>query len=592
MAYNATDAVYTATSASDGAITYSIISGGSYAHIHANTGALIIDEPGNTITVQAAQAEGTNYSAPTTITVEVTIAAAPVGPNTFTNNAGDNDWQNAENWTNGVPSGVNPDVIISGALIIDESVTVGGLTILPTGSIAVITNGTLAVNGTTNTQTGGYGDIHVKDDGTLALGNSADLQVRDFILDASLGDADTQHAASGQFDDKNRKMVLNRNAYFDLSFDPSKKISYGWYDFTVPFTVNISNGISRIGTTDDRQMVHGVDFMVMEADEANRANGGRGWRNVSGGVLQPGKLYTITFDYQESFDQNTFRFKWNGNGTLANGATAHTQYTEGSEETLRGWNGLGNGMLRHGYVNSGYKMQAYNHTNNTYDFVENNKTFAVGSAFFIQVPAAQTIQWTKDTTNARPMYAPQREAREVEEFRLTLNRDEKKADVLYLSASEDATEAYVIGRDLLKMGTPAESKVARMWAIKGGKNLCDVEAELVNNNANTPLMLFAPQAGSYELRIEEMPEDATLYLTYNGSPIWNLNNAPYMFELEKGTTEGYGLRIYAHNAPQIATGVEEVASDKEAARKVLIDEKIYIITPQGAMYDITGKFVK
>ena len=115
---------------------------------------------------------------------------------------------------------------------------------------------------------------------------------------------------------------------------------------------------------------------------------------------------------------------------------------------------------------------------------------------------------------------------------------------------------------------------------------------MVNNNANTPLTFFAPQAGSYELRIEEMPEDATLYLTYNGSPIWNLNNAPYMFELEKGTTEGYGLRIYAHNAPQIATGVEEVASDKEAARKVLIDEKIYIITPQGAMYDITGKFVK
>lgn len=532
----------------------------------------------------------------TNVSTTIMVRANVVPGKKYTFNGGEDgnstQWGTTTNWKDNEKPGDHDNVIIQSDVEIIGNVTVGSLTIDEGATVTVTVTGNLTIGDGNSYLQSGYGDLHVVDGGSVTLGSGA-VMVRDFILDASLGDADTQHAASGQFDDKNRKMVLNRNAYFDLSFDPSRKISYGWYDFTVPFTVNISNGISRIGTTDDRQMVHGVDFMVMEADEANRANGGRGWRNVSGGVLQPGKLYTITFDYQESFDQNTFRFKWNGNGTLANGATANTQYTEGSEETLRGWNGLGNGMLHHGYVNSGYKMQAYSHTSNTYELVEGDKTFAVGSAFFIQVPAAGTIDWTKaEATNARPMYAPQREAREVEEYRLTLNQNEKKADVLYFSASEDATEAYVIGRDLLKMGTPAESKVARMWATKGGKNLCDVEAEMVNNNANTPLTLFAPQAGSYELRIEEMPEDATLYLTYNGSPIWNLNNAPYMFELEKGTTEGYGLRIYAHNAPQIATGVEEAASDKEAARKVLIDEKIYIITPQGAMYDITGKFVK
>ena len=528
----------------------------------------------------------------TTITVRANVV--PGKKYTFNGGEGGNStqWGTTTNWKDNEKPGADDNVIIRSDVEITGDVTVGSLTIDEGVTVTVTVTGNLTIGDGSSYLQAGYGDLHVADGGSVTLGSGA-VMVRDFILDASLGDAADQHAASGQFNDESNKMYLNRAAYFDLAFDPSGKIGFGWYDFTVPFTVNISNGISRIGTTDDRQMVHGVDFMVMEADEANRANGGRGWRNVSGGVLQPGKLYTITFDYQESFDQNTFRFKWNGNGTLANGATANTQYTEGSEETLRGWNGLGNGMLRHGYVNSGYKMQAYSHTSNTYELVEGSKTFAVGSAFFIQVPVAGTIDWTKaEATNARPMYAPQREAREVEEFRLTLNQNEKKADVLYFSASEDATEAYVIGRDLLKMGTPAESKVARMWATKGGKNLCDVEAEMVNNNANTPLTLFAPQAGSYELRIEEMPEDATLYLTYNGSPIWNLNNAPYMFELEKGTTEGYGLRIYAHNAPQIATGVEEAASEKEAARKVLIDEKIYIITPQGAMYDITGKFVK
>jgi hypothetical protein len=153
-------------------------------------------------------------------------------------------------------------------------------------------------------------------------------------------------------------------------------------------------------------------------------------------------------------------------------------------------------------------------------------------------------------------------------------------------------DAYEIGYDLAKFGTPTEAKTAQVWANAYDKKLCDVEMPLINNNASCSLGLYTPQAGSYELRIEEMPEDATLYLTYNGTPIWNLNNAPYMFELEKGTTEGYGLRIYAHNAPQIATSVDEVQDGNAQCTKVLIDNTMYIITSDGAMYSVTGKKIK
>ena len=119
LAYNATDVVYTATSASDGAITYSIIDGSEYASIDSESGALTINVPGNTITIQAVQAEGTNYNAPAAIKVDVIIAAAPI--NEFTNAAGDGDWSNEDNWTS-VPTGENPNVIVSGDLEIDGNI--------------------------------------------------------------------------------------------------------------------------------------------------------------------------------------------------------------------------------------------------------------------------------------------------------------------------------------------------------------------------------------------------------------------------------------------------------------------------------------
>ena len=526
-----------------------------------------------------------------TVTLSLTVnAVVPVGPNTFTNYAGDNDWQNAENWTNGVPSGVNPDVIISGELIIDESVTVGGLTILPTGGVTVITHGTLTVNGTTADQSG-YGDLYVKNDGAVILGNSANLQVRDFKLDAKLGDGDTK-AASGQVkgDDK---LNVNGDAYFQLSFDPAGAISYGWYDFTVPFPVNISGGIERINSTSDKVMVCGQDFLLMEDDEVSFVNGGKGWRQISSGVLEPGKLYTITFD--DEVNQNTFRFAWNGQGSITNGDTFAAQCLTGSDASRNGWNALGNAMLQHGYVDGSYKLQAYDHTYNVYEIVYDPKTFAVGTAFFVQVLAAGDIDWTAaEATLSRPLYAPQREAKDVDEFRLSLRSESNDAvnDVLFFSASEEAIETYMIGHDLLKKGTPTEAKKAQMWAIKDGKNLCDVEATLVNDEATTPLNLYAPNAGQYILAVEEMPEDATLYLTYNGNVIWDLTASPYVLDLTKGTTTGYGLRIEAANAPQITTGVEDVQGDGTSVRKVIIDNTMYIITPEGEIYNAIGKKVQ
>lgn len=530
-----------------------------------------------------------NYNVLTNIPVTLNVNM----PATFVF-SGDGDWTTAGNWNIGDEPETPVDVVVDGNVVISTDVTVSSLTIGEGSTVTLTETGSLTLGSEASEDRTAYGDLHVEAGGQVILGKGA-LKVHDFILDASLGGLDAekhnQTAKSGQVTNA-EKIEKQGNAYFDLSFDPSGKISYGWYDFTVPFEVNIAGGIYRIGSTDDRLMVSGTHFMIMEADEANRANGGKGWKNKNSGVLQPGKLYTITFNYSKSFDQNTFRFMWNGNGSLSNGEKYNAQYAAGSEASLRGWNGMGNGMLRHGYPKGNYKMQMYNHSTNTYELISGQKTFAVGSAFFVQVPVEGDIDWTAATaTGERPLYAPRHEAYEVEEFCLSLRQEDANAaaDVLYFSASEEATEAYVIGHDLLKMGTPTDSKVARLWATKGGKKLCDVEAGLANNNAEAPLSIYAPQTGTYILSADEAPANTSLYLTYNGRVIWNLSYSPYTLDLTKGTTEGYGLKLYVN---RITTDIDDVQGDGAQCTKVLMDNKIYIIMPNGAMYDATGKKVQ
>jgi len=220
-------------------------------------------------------------------------------------------------------------------------------------------------------------------------------------------------------------------------------------------------------------------------------------------------------------------------------------------------------------------------------------SFAVGTAFFVQVEEEQNIDLTS-VKETRGFLAPARNGRSYDEFRLSMMDEEATmvADQLWVSASDDATGEYVIGRDLLKMGTPTEAKVAQMWAINNNMTLCDIEMPLVNNTAKCDLGLYAPQAGSYWLAIDKAPEDAMLYLTHNDKVIWDLTISPYLFDLDKGTTKGYGLRMAVKKTPAIMTDFDEAETEGQTMRKVIIDDKVYIVTPEGKMYDIIGKGIK
>lgn len=588
LAFNATGVTYEASSVSNGVISYSIVSGNDYAKIHAETGVLTILVPGQTVTVQAVQAEGTNYLAPEAITINVTIGAAP-STNTFTNEKGDGNWYDPANWQSGSVPSSDPDIFVTGDLVINEDITVGDLTIESTGSVAVISGGTLTVNGTSEARTE-YGDVHVMSDGALALGNSANLQVRDFTLDAALGNS-SNAATSGQVSgDVN--LHINRDAYFQMSFDPRGEIDYGWYDFTVPFEVEVLNGVYDSLMN---KLTNGPDYVVMNFNEARRASSGKGWGSFAG-TMQPGRIYSIGFDDERTW--NTFIFKKkSGSNLLSNGSFTAECSNSGAADD-RGWNGLGNGTLQHRELTElgSRKVQVYNHSEDNYTTYDaDEKAYAVGTAFFLQADEYLSSISLTATDGSKALRAPQYASRALDEFRLTLTAEgeDRYADRMWVSASDDATGEYVIGHDLLKMGTPKNAKVAQMWTVSNDLRLCDIEMPLINDMSQCPLMFFAPQAQTYEIAVDQSPEDATLYLTYNDRIIWSLSASPYTIDLEKGMTEGYGLRIVArHNAPSVATGMDELNVDQDGNRKVLIDNMLYIITPEGAMYSVMGEKVK
>lgn len=521
-------------------------------------------------------------------TVTLTLTVVPA-TNIFTNATENGDWDDPANWQSGIVPTGDPNIFVTGDLIIDEDITVGSLTIESTGSVAVISGGTLTVNGTSEARIE-YGDVHVMSDGALALGNAANLQVRDFTLDAALGNS-SNAATSGQVSG-DIKLHINRDAYFQMSFDPSGAIDYGWYDFTVPFEVEVLNGVYD---NNMNKLTNGVDYIAMNFNEERRASSGKGWGSFTG-TMQPGRIYSIGFDETKTW--NTFIFKKkSGSYLLSNGSfTAECSNVGAADD--RGWNGLGNGTLQHRELTSlnGEKVQVYNHSEDRYEAYDaDEKAYAVGTAFFVQADANMgTIDLTT-TDGTKALRAPKYEVRELEEFRLTLTAegDDRYADRMWVSASDDATGEYVIGHDLLKMGTPKNAKVAQMWTVSNDLRLCDIEMPLINDMSQCPLMFFAPNALTYEIAVDQAPEDATLYLTYNDRIIWSLSASPYTIDLEKGMTEGYGLRIVArHHSPSVATGMDELNVDQDGNRKVLIDNMLYIITPEGAMYSVTGEKVK
>ena len=436
---------------------------------------------------------------------------------------------------------------------------------------------TLDANGHT------IGDLTVEYEGDLTL--SGELTVRDFTIWAKAGNTE-KAAASGQVRNAS-ELKVNGNAYFLYTVDPSGHVQYGWYDFTVPFPINIVSGIKGIqdGVLKE-DFRNGVDYAVMEYFGEKQAQGQYPYKKFSG-VMQPKKLYTITLD--DDYNYNTLRMQKTADGALVAGdEVTLNAHTEGDAINAN-WNGVGNGTLHHADADnlSAVYVQVYQSgSKNTFLPVnKNDYSFVVGTAFMVQQEGG-TMMLNQATHGA--LLAPSRYESAPATAIQIASEGKPFSDQLFITASETGGQAYTPGVDVAKAGELGSANVPQIWTNAYNSSLCVHEAQLINGKAQYNLSIYAPVAGTYTLTSKNIPAGYSLYLTQNGMIVSELSDT-YTLDLSKGITTEYGLLLTEiYNSP---TGIENTQTDKTQTTKIIRNGVLYILH-NGKVYNAQGAKVK
>lgn len=566
-AYAKTDCVDPA-----GEVTYTIVPEGA-ATIN---GSSVTFNTTGTVTITAATVASGLYGAATPVSKTWNIAEGYVF-------SGSGTWDVEGGWEGDLIPSTNQDVIVTGHLTIDGDRVVNSLTIEGTGSVTMVENGKLTINGTSK-DAEKYGNLYVLNGGEVEV--NGDLKVGDLTVEASIGTSDGT-AESGQVE--NAGNIVYANAYIEINMDPKGTMDdTKWYGFTVPFDVDAHAGISRKEGDTYRQCVYGTHYMIAEYDANKRLNTGKGWKYITGNTLYAGTFYYFTVNG----NYNTYRFKAK-EAAYTQAAPATLAMNGSTSNPNANWNGVGNSTLRHAKVSfgGGNYVQVYQNGLDAYRTVSASEaTFVVGCPFFIQATEASTVVLDAPTSATESYYAPRRSsASQNGVARVNLTSIEGGySDRIYVSGTDKEENAYIAGRDLAKAG---ESKVVpQLWVDAYNQKLSVHEAAWQGENAICPLGIYAPKEGEYTLTATQ-PEDGTqVYLTIDGMPVWNISETAYILSLGKGMMNNYGLMLL--QASRMPTGVENVESaDDEKAQKIILNNQLYILR-DNRMYDVTGKKVK
>lgn len=439
-----------------------------------------------------------------------------------------------------------------------------------------VINKAITINGGGHT----IGDLTVEYAGDLTL--SSELTVRDFTICAKAGNTSIP-AVSGQVRNAS-ELKVNGNAYFLYTVDPSGQVQYGWYDFTVPFPINIVSGIKGIqGGVLKEDFRNGVDYAVMEYFGEKQAQGQYPYKKFSG-VMQPNKLYTIALD--DSYNYNTLRMQKTADGELVASESVTLNPYTGGDAINANWNGVGNGTLHHADAGiSGNYIQVYQSGSKTFLPVnKNDYSLVVGSAFMVQGTGTMTL--SQATHGA--LLAPSRYQSTPATAIQIASEGKPFSDQLFITASETGGQAYTPGVDVAKAGELGSASVPQIWTNAYNSSLCVHEAQLINGKAQYKLSIYAPVAGAYTLTSKNIPADYSLYLTQNGMIVSELSDT-YTLDLSKGITTEYGLLLAEiYNSP---TGIENTQTDKIQTTKIIRNGVLYILH-NGKVYNAQGAMVK
>lgn len=440
---------------------------------------------------------------------------------------------------------------------------------IPEGSDVTVEDGGELTVDTKNS----FAKLIVKKGGKVTLSNKKLTVTGTFAIETSMG-----NGKSGELRGvKGGNFAVTGEAYIDITLGDNGNADK-WHAFTVPFPVDALNGIFDL---DGTKLTNEQNYAIMDYHGDIRAQGKYGWKKFRG-TLVPGTFYLMTVDGLRT----TYRMKMKaGSNVVADNSKYVYEYAASGEgqSTDAGWNGIGNPTLAYGQVN--VAVQVLDPVHYVYETKNANScNFIVGTPFFYQAAADGSISMIE--ANASAYYAPIRKAvKTTEQIKVSL-ANENYTDNLFISASEDATNNYQIGKDLVKMTMTNTPIVPQIFGVAYKTQLSMVHAPLVGDRANYTLNLYAPADGEYTISAQQT-EDAIVYLTYEGSPIWNITAGEYNCDLQKGNNSGFGLML-VRRAPQVTTDIEDANQSQNAVRKLLINGQLFI-EKDGKLFNVTGQ---
>jgi uncharacterized repeat protein (TIGR02543 family) len=441
----------------------------------------------------------------------------------------------------------------------------------------------------------------IEKDGRVNITPGASVSVQDFILES---DGSKSGQLLGSSADR-LTIADGHHAYFDLTLNTHPR---NWYAVAVPWEVDAAHGISIKG---GRTLKIGRDFDLVYYDGGVRASQGKVyecWQYVNDFAeadqkMIPGQFYMMYF----VSDIETIRFESVDNTPFdeaVHGVEVHPQFTGNAGDA--DWNGIANPKPFHARLNAGGATYGYYLNNGnldeylvgqgqpTYQLVNlASYTAIVGKPLYIQATGTEPIVATATIAASAP-----RRLRDIEVengiesvYEITFGAENAPTrDNMFIQTVSNKADGYVVGMDLVKAGTDAHKP--QLWISRYGNNLAVNTIAPENGVCEYPLTLNVPQSGRYTIAVRDTQgEPVALYLLRNGELLWNLSEGAYTGSFDQGTHTGYSLRTAA-KAPQTATGIEEALVDAHGdTRKVLIDNKVYIIRGN-EMYTIDGRSVK
>ena len=434
-------------------------------------------------------------------------------------------------------------------------------------------------------------------EGTLNVASGNTLTTNNLVIEAD-PDHSGQVIGDGTIDAD--------NVYFDLTRGAGNVFKHHtWYAFSVPFTVDASQILFDGVTMQYGQTEKKDDYDVLYYDGSVRASLGKDascWKYVekeSPTYLYPGTLYMIA---NTKRDVTKLRFTKATGALLTTSVSveAHAQTT--GVESDANWNGIANPALFHADLSGVGAAEniawVYNpdYSDPTNAYVKINDLSArdliLGEAIFVQTATGTTIDVTPMTPSPVVRRHVQANDSQNARYQVMIAKADGNAtdDVIVLTDEDKEEDAYVLGRDLVRMGMSSINP--QLWINRYDEKLCVNVVKPIEEEANYPLGIFIPADGEYRIFTEAQPNEHTaLYLTFDGQAIWNLSDGAYVATFEKGTNNRYGLRISA-KAPQVTTGVDEAIVDAQGeTRKVLINDKVFIIRGNN-VYSVDGQIVK